>query len=237
MQRSVELAPGRIAHASGALWLPGEGVALLADVHLGYGWAQRRRGQLGPVYDGGARQRLESVLAELHPETVVFLGDIVHAPKPAPMERELVEETLHSAASQTKLIVVRGNHDRAFDRDYAHLGIVVAECWHGSGITAVHGDRPVECPPNRHLAIGHLHPALSVRDDAGASQRIPAFLVSEKATVLPAFSPFAAGFSVNSHIPAEVRRVLGKGEVGVVVATGNRVVSLGSLSELRRRAG
>ncbi|MEJ7607597.1 MAG: hypothetical protein WKF37_15335 [Bryobacteraceae bacterium] len=71
--RTLELAPGRVAHASGALWLPEVKTLLIADIHLGYGWALRRRGQLGPVQDPGTRQKLEAVFAELRPESVVWV--------------------------------------------------------------------------------------------------------------------------------------------------------------------
>src|SRR5687768_17009308 len=89
--RTVELAHGRFAHASGALWLPDADTILLADVHLGFGWALRRRGQLGPVQDSAVRKKLFDVVDELRPRVVVFLGDVVHAPRPAPAEREAIE--------------------------------------------------------------------------------------------------------------------------------------------------
>src|SRR5690349_11353616 len=93
-EKLIDLGQGRMAHASGALWLPDRRTVLVADVHLGFGWALRRRGQLGPVSDAGVGRKLASVAAELQPETIVFLGDLVHAPRPTPQERDLVETTL-----------------------------------------------------------------------------------------------------------------------------------------------
>src|SRR4051795_3070692 len=98
--RSVELAPGRTAHASGALYLSGERTLVLADVHLGYGWALRRRRQLGPVGDDKLSAKLLSTVAELEPEHLLFLGDLVHAPRPAPQERAAVESTINLLAKQ-----------------------------------------------------------------------------------------------------------------------------------------
>ncbi|HUS04801.1 MAG TPA: metallophosphoesterase [Bryobacteraceae bacterium] len=226
-----------MAHCSGALWLPETRVAIVADVHLGYGWAQRRRGQLGPVEDGGVRGKIQALVQELGPAKIVFLGDVVHAPKPAAQERALVEETLRGIAGTTQLIMVRGNHDRAFAHDYAGLGMEVVDCWTAPGLMAIHGDRPPrERSPRSRLILGHLHPAVGVRDDAGASQRIPVFLIGPQACVLPAFSPFAAGYDVRSAgIPAGLRNLMGGGSVDCIAATGRRVVKLGPLSILRQR--
>ena len=47
----MTLLPGLAAHPSGALWIPESRTLLVADLHLGYGWAQRRRGELGPLAD------------------------------------------------------------------------------------------------------------------------------------------------------------------------------------------
>lgn len=236
MSRLVEISPGHQAHASGALWIPATRTTVIADAHLGYGWALRRRGQLGPVVDEVARDKVRAAVEELQPATIVFLGDVVHAPRPDPHERELVESTLHALAQIAHLVIVLGNHDRGFARDFAHLGLNLVRRWEGDGLVGLHGDKPSEITPGK-LLVGHLHPALSIRDDAGASQRIPAFLIGPNAYVLPAFSPFAAGFSVNVRLPSEVRTLLGRGEIDVIAATGKRAVKLGPLSLLRRHTG
>lgn len=227
--REIEISPGIVAHASGGLFVRQLRTLLVADVHMGYGWAQRRRGQLGPVQDAGVHEKLQGLIHELNPEVLVFLGDVVHAPNPSPGERKMVEQTLTALAPLVEIVVVRGNHDRAFARDYGNLGIRVAESWQGAGLIAMHGDRL----PNGHLAdrlvIGHLHPAFAVRDDAGHTRRIPAFLVGKDACVLPAFSPLAAGFDVSEGLPLEIKALCGTGGITVIVATGKRVVKLPTL--------
>src|ERR1700710_959951 len=140
MKRLVELASGKYAHASGALWLAESRTALVADVHLGYAWAMRRRGQLGPLIEGGVRDRLEALVEELRPERLIFLGDLVHAPKPDAPEREIVEETLKSLQTHAELILVSGNHDRGFGQDYGALGLTVLPAWECEDLIAVHGD-------------------------------------------------------------------------------------------------
>jgi metallophosphoesterase superfamily enzyme len=207
-------------------------VLLLADTHLGYAWAQRRRGELGPLVDGGARARLEALLAELAPRELVLAGDVVHAPNPHPEERSIVEDTLRHLMARTRLTIVRGNHDRAFLRDYAGLSLAVDEHWRGHGVVALHGDRlPERREPEMFYAAGHIHPVLLIHDNAGASRRIPVFVAGRYGVLLPAFSPFSAGCLVNDGLPPEMRRLIaGRSRLRLFAATGRRIVPLGSLA-------
>jgi metallophosphoesterase superfamily enzyme len=151
------------------------------------------------------------------------------------MERELVEATLRVVREKaSEIVFIRGNHDRGFAYDYPQFAVQMCEHWSCAGVIAIHGDRPTPEQTAKHVLLGHLHPALSVHDDAGASQRIPVFLTGAKASVLPAFSPFAAGYNVNIGIPKEIRDLLG-GSIEVLAATGTRVVRLGPLAALRKR--
>jgi hypothetical protein len=227
MTRLLEIAPGRVAHASGALWLPEIRAVLIADAHLGYGWAQRRRGELGPLRDDLARAKLDALVDELAPREIVFLGDVVHAPRPGADERALIEDTLSSLAERLQLTLVRGNHDRAFQRDFAGLGIPLAGEWSGGGVVALHGDRPHE-QGGAGAVFGHLHPSLTIEDAAGARQRVPVFLVGSDAIVLPAFSPFAAGIDLARPVPRAAARLLPAQPHGYA-ATGKRVVPLGPI--------
>lgn len=222
MSRLLELADGRWAHASGALWLPAASALLIADLHLGYGWAQRRRGELGPVADEAIAGRLGTLLDELAPRTLVFLGDFVHAPSPAAEERQAIAKVLALVAARAEVVIVRGNHDRKFARDF---GCPVREEWRSEGILAVHGDRlpPIE---TEHLILGHFHPVLSLRDAGGAKRRLPVFAFTRQTTILPAFSAFAAGADLKSHWTPQLAAAIGQGPVRVVACSGHRVAEL-----------
>ncbi len=212
MESQIELAAGRVALASGALWIEPASTLIVADAHLGYGWAQRRRGELGPVGDGGIVDRLFAAVKERRPRTVLFLGDTVHAPKPGAAERDFVEGVLRRLIEVAEVCITEGNHDRAFRRDFGHLELRVERYWRHDGLLAMHGDKlHLELPEAEHYVVGHLHPAIQLRDHAGAARRVPAFLAGERATVLPAFSPFASGMDVGVEtLPAEILELLGR---------------------------
>ena len=227
---TVPLLPSLSAHVSGTLWIAESQTAVIADVHLGYSWAQRRRGELGPLADSRTREKLLRLCDDLQPRRLVFLGDLVHAPRPCAPEREWIEDTLIELSQRAELVAVRGNHDRAFAREFGHLPIQTVEQWSAPNLTAVHGDRFTFALPEGHtLLLGHLHPCLGIRDAAGASPKLPLFLVGSACVVLPAFSPFARGYDVVGGLPEELKSCFRDSEIEAYAVTGTRVVRLGPL--------
>ena len=233
-RRLLQLRPGLHAHASGGLWIESGRALVVADVHLGFGWAQRRRGQLGPVADDKTATKLFHTVEELGAETVVFAGDAVHAPRPGGGERRFIEDTLGQLAARYRIHLVTGNHDRGFTRDFSSLGFELEDEWRGEGLTVVHGH---ERAPQDHgastLVFGHFHPATVLIDAAGASRRVPIFAVAEKLIILPAFSPFARGVGLGIGVP-EGWEHLSTGPVSAIAATGRAAVPLGPLRSIYR---
>lgn len=222
-----EVIPGLVAHASGALWLPNENTLLVADVHLGYAWAQRRRGQLGPLTDGEVADKLLRVIDEFRPGTLVVLGDLVHAPRPSDPERAVIEQCLNQILARTSLTLVAGNHDRGFAQDFAGSRVRLAKSWKCPGVIACHGHSAGLPHESEVLLLGHFHPSVSVYDAAGATVRVPAFLVWPKGVVLPAFSPFSAGFNARRGLPAGLRLIMGKTSFRTFAASGRHIRQVG----------
>ncbi len=206
-------------HASGAAWLPEERTAIVADLHLGFAWAQRRRGELWPLTDAGARERLVALCEELRPRRLVLAGDVVHAPNPAPEEARLIDGTLAELAARAEVICLAGNHDRG--RDFA------AE-WRTEGVRAIHGDELPAGPEEGVLTVvGHFHPVMKLRDASGIKRRHRAFLRGRGVLVLPAFSPFASGTDMRDEMPGELREWFGAEAVEVTITSGTRLLGLG----------
>ena len=231
--RLVEIWPGVRAHASGGLWLEDSRTLVLADLHLGYGWAQRRRGELGPLADEETRLKMLRALDELAPRRLLLAGDIVHAPNPGPAEASFIGMVLREMRERAELIGIRGNHDRQFAQDFERLGISLLDEWREGSITVAHGDRlPKKLAAGERMVVGHLHPAIGLEDAAGVKQRVPAFLVAGPVVVLPAFSPFAAGLDVWRTMPEEIAQLSRGASPEAIAATGARVVKLGPLDRL-----
>ena len=211
--------------AAGALWAVEGRTLLVADLHLGYGWAQRRRGELGPVVEGETRERLLRLVEAGRPERLVLVGDIVHAPRPAAEERAMIAQTLTALRDRTELVCVLGNHDRAFSTEFPEFP-AVAE-WRTSGVRVVHGDvLPTGPLEGVVTVVGHFHPAVRVKTASGASQKMAAFLEGRGLLVLPAFSNFSAGCDMRREMPEELRRWFGASAVRAVVTDGKRLLEL-----------
>lgn len=219
--RQLTLRPGVIADGTGALYLESSQALLIADAHLGYAWAQRRRGELGPLTDGGIAERLKDVMDRWQPREVVLLGDAVHLGKPNEEERQFIERTLGALAEKARLRLVPGNHDRHFQRDFGHLGIERIDRWEDDSMVAVHGDQAWP-ETKKWLAMGHLHPALGLQDAVGVTRRVPVFVAGARALLLPAFSPFAAGFDLRRPLGAEYRLLFGDQPVMLAAVTGTQ---------------
>ncbi len=85
------------------------------------------------------------------------------------------------------------------------------------------------------LVMGHLHPALPVRDAAGAGQKLPVFLATSTCVLLPAFSPFAGGYDLLCGLPEELLPLFGNEPIHAVASTGKRAAALGELGRLMER--
>lgn len=176
--------------ASGALWLPGHGALVVADLHLEKGSSYARRGQMLPPYDTRETLgRLEAEVARLSPRVLVFLGDTFH--DAAAEERMEAADGARVAglARGRSLIWVVGNHDADGPRGLP--GETVAKLALG-GLTLRHEPR---AGAQAGEVSGHLHPAAKVRSPRGAVRR-RCFATDGERLILPAFGAYAGGLNI-----------------------------------------
>lgn len=176
---------------SGALWVPGERVLAVADLHFEKGSSFARRGQMLPPYDTAQTlRRLSAVVQRFRPRMLVCLGDSFHdrsaslrlAPADAAVLRRLSE--------MLDLVWVGGNHDPAPPVELGGRGMAEIEV----GGLAFRHQASIGVPATPEIS-GHFHPvaALSVR---GQSLRQRCFALGGPRMVLPAFGAYAGGLNV-----------------------------------------
>ena len=201
-KRRFELAPDIWLDSRRAVWLPGNRLLAVADLHLGYAWAARHSGNLFPVV--GAEEtmaRLVSLQEDYKPEVLAVLGDVVQRAVPIQQLLEELSQFLKILSARSKIVLVQGNHDR-------HLAPLL-EQWrlpvklvpeHTCGDHLfVHGDASRAeaerwaTTTNGLIFMGHEHPAVCIGDGVASWSKCPCFLVSKKTVILPAFSSWAAG--------------------------------------------
>ena len=226
----LAVAPGVWVDARRAAWLEPERTLVVADTHLGYAWVQRRRGHLLPLaaVEDTSRRILE-LQADYTPETIVFLGDLVHAAVPLPALEAALAETVRALAALSRLVLTRGNHDRAVEHllGAGNLPLTVVDCTMAGPHRLSHGDisRAAERPlgPRGWDLFGHSHPVAVLSDGIADRVRCPAFLVGDRCLVLPAFSNWAAGVTVTRPDFTVPAGATGRWE-GVIVILGNRLL-------------
>lgn len=215
--QSISLFPAR-----GVLWHE-RSTLLVADLHLGRQQAWRAGGV--PI-SGEAQiasldeplERLSMLLRATGARRLLILGDLLHAPAgltEAMIERVAEWRREHGAC---RVEVVPGNHDRGLDRvrDAWSLGVLEAIV-REPPFVFVHdpADVPTGEPEPLVACCGHVHPMvrLSSRGDA---VRAPAFFLSPRRLLLPAFSGMNSGATV-SPLPSD----------RVFAIAGSRMIDLG----------
>jgi len=221
---ALELA-GAVAllRRSGALWLAGERLLVVADLHLEKGSAYAARGQMLPPYDTRETlARLAAEAAQLRPRTILLLGDTLHDGQAEERLSGDDVRTLTTIAAVAELVWIVGNHDAEGPRA---LPGGVADGWRAAGLWLVH--EPAASPRFGEVA-GHLHPCARVKGRA-ASVRRRCFVSDGERLVMPAFGAFAGGLNVRDAAFAGLFR-----RTPLIVALGDRRAHAVGWEQLRR---
>lgn len=195
VSRLLTLSSGACLDARRAVWLPAERTLVVSDLHLGYAWEARRRGQLLPLGDPeSCGRRLLALAAEYQPEHLVVLGDVIHGPAGRDPLEEAFAGWLPTLAARCRVTFVLGNHDTHLPALVQQRSLPVDLClsltvgrW-----TLCHGHQRVEKTAERWM-LGHEHPCLEVGDGLASRARVPCFLDGPAGLILPVFSEWAAG--------------------------------------------
>lgn len=189
-----------------AIYLKSEKTLILADLHIGYESALRKKGLHIPHASYGyMKGAIGSMLKSTSAERVVFLGDLKHEfGKPSPQEWVEVTDLLSCLIEAgIKIDVVRGNHDNFILAILSRYNVALHESFMVMGSTMLtHGDKLIEPPPGiKTIIIAHEHPAVASRDMSGARYKFKCFLLGKyegkRFIVMPALSPLSSGVGIN----------------------------------------
>jgi uncharacterized protein len=181
-----------VVDPAGALYWPGEGLLVVADMHLEKGSSYARHGVFLPPYDTAATlARLEEVITRYEPRAVFALGDSFHDGDGPARLGAGDREKLTALQRRRDWIWVAGNHDPDPASDI------------GGSFSAILSIGPVVFRHEPSAAggeaeiAGHLHPVARV-NARGRSLSRKCFASDGQRLVMPAFGAYAGGLNVRA---------------------------------------
>lgn len=165
-----------------ALVWPSRRWLLVADLHLGKASLMRQAG--APLPRGTTTRdlaRLGALIEDHQPSRVIVLGDLIHGAERLDAEWLATFATWRARHESLELTLVAGNHDRHMP--LARFGFDIVAEIEAAPFVLRHAP---DLHPHLHVIAGHVHPAVVLRDGR-TRQRLPAFWLGPRRTLLPAF--------------------------------------------------
>jgi metallophosphoesterase superfamily enzyme len=214
----VQLSDDVVLDSRRAVWLPRQKTLVLADFFFGLGAARRRRVDALPATpQQEIWERVFGLLEDYAPEQLALLGDL--KPSQGTLEGDEADElrTIFRKlkAGGRKVVQVVGHPDRSDGPALEGTGIRPVEQHKVGPFTLMHRRRifvyPRHNPHHGYWINGGVHPLFAVPAPGPAAEpdwmRLPAFLYTGFALVMPPFVSYAQGFEViqPERLPRQAR--------------------------------
>jgi DNA ligase-associated metallophosphoesterase len=166
---------------------------IVADTHFGKAATFRKSGIAVPEgTTADDLQRLEQSLTLTGAQTLIVLGDLMHA---ASISGDRFHHLLHrwrQTRKNLQIVLVSGNHDRRAGPPPAEFDLQrICDRLALGPFLFVHHPQQVA---RSFVFCGHLHPAVQLTGAARQRERLPCFFFGPDYAVLPAFGGFT-GYS------------------------------------------
>jgi hypothetical protein len=200
-----------------------ERVVVVGDLHIGWEVTLAQQGIHVPSQTSKMFERLKKIILDEKPSRVVMLGDVKHSVTGAELEEwrdvpEFFEKLLKLVPS---IQVIAGNHDGNLEpltpSQVELMGPTGVALWQRFGLLHGHAWPSPSLLGCETLILGHLHPAITLRDPLGYRLTKPAWVTAQcDATKLLRGTLKAAGVKMKGdleqvladefHVKLSVRR-------------------------------
>lgn len=157
---------------------------VLGDLHIGWEVTLSQQGIHIPSQTGKMLQRLKVIIEKEHPSRIIMLGDVKHSVTGAELEEwrdvpDFFEALLKLVPS---VQVILGNHDGNLEpltpSKVEILPSTGLALWNRFGLLHGHAWPSPEILGCETLILGHLHPAVTLRDALGYRLTKPAWVTA-----------------------------------------------------------
>jgi len=177
-----------------ALFLPKHQLLAISDLHLGKSAHFRQAGlQVPATIAQTDLQRLSWLIKQYQPETLLINGDMFHHGLNTDIEEFSVWRKQYQ---ELNFLLVKGNHDRLSNANYAEMGIEIHEPSFCLGPFCFIHDAPQFTEDELYPISGHIHPGVTIVGKAKQRLKFPCFYFGKEYAVLPAFSLFTGLYNI-----------------------------------------
>ncbi len=191
-----------------AAYIEDYNLMVMSDLHLGIeGYLEDEGIFLPRAISRSTADIVFKAIEDYIPETIVFNGDLKHS---FGLLKTAEWRSLTDFFKRLKedyglnVYVVRGNHDNYLGVLLDKFGYKMVEKFDVDYLTIIHGHKDYDLDLlNEVIIIGHEHPSIVIRDEAGGKYRFKCFLWGDfedkKVLVLPPVSEISTGTSFNMY--------------------------------------
>ena len=189
-----------------AIYWQQERALIAADVHLGKVGHFRKAGIAVPRdMEQDDLAVLSDLIHELHPEKIIFLGDLFHSD----MNNDWEWFALwRRHFPKLRIVLIKGNHDIIQDRHYLELDVELHQQLQIGPFLMLHhplnADRLQQA--GAYVFCGHIHPGVSLSGRARQHITLPCFAFGQQQAILPSFGKFTGKVAIRHQ---ETDRIFG----------------------------
>ena len=191
-----------------AIYWKQERALIAADVHLGKVGHFRKAGIAVPRdMEQDDLACLSDLIAEYHPEKIIFLGDLFHSDMNNDWEWFALWRRHFSGIEMT---LVKGNHDIINNKHYHQLGVDTPLSLHYGPFLMLHhplSDETLEHTEG-YVFCGHIHPGISLSGRARQHITLPCFAFGPRQAILPSFGKFTGKVALRHQTADRIFGVL-----------------------------
>ncbi len=177
-----------------ALFLPKHQLLAISDLHLGKSAHFRQAGlQVPATIAQTDLQRLSLLIKQYQPKTLLINGDMFHHGLNTDIEEF---SAWRKQYQELNFLLVKGNHDRLSDANYAAMSIEIHEPSFCLAPFCFIHDAPNCTDEELYPISGHIHPGVTIVGKAKQRLKFPCFYFGKEYAVLPAFSLFTGLYNI-----------------------------------------